>query len=302
MRPQAGSPPAGANMLSVNHEQNPTMSPRGPSSRSRPSRMVCSIVTWPQPDLSEHPETGFDEKIDLEPRIAVAKVDGTALEHQPVASPANRNTGKPKLGARAAQDWRARYGGCPTSKGRNPGLQFPQGRDAASAAPKGPFSRRRAQAARQPLLPRFGERRQQGVAPNVSDPTIRPPAQAFPMADGGAARRRVSPGLDPLNPGERLSQWRYQQNVGHTRTCQAFRAIPKSPAPRFFPLLIVIQSPRTNGRESLSMRGKTVKKCGRPRWWGCGQERLCPSAVFTSGLPPNFDKTYLVLMALADQS
>jgi hypothetical protein len=89
-------------MLSANHERKAAMSPRDPSRRSRPSRMACSIDVWPSQTCVTYTQTGFNEQVDVKARIAVAQVDNAAHEYQPIAPPADRNAGKPKLGDVAA--------------------------------------------------------------------------------------------------------------------------------------------------------------------------------------------------------
>lgn len=47
-----------------------------------------------EPNLSEHAQTGFDEKVNIKARAAVAQIVDAALEYQPIAAAADRNAEK----------------------------------------------------------------------------------------------------------------------------------------------------------------------------------------------------------------
>ena len=57
--------------------------------------LINRDVTEPNP--CERAQTGFDKEIDFEARIAVAEIDQTALEHQPVAASTDGHARKPKF-------------------------------------------------------------------------------------------------------------------------------------------------------------------------------------------------------------
>src|SRR6185437_1413471 len=55
-----------------------------------------------EPDLRQNPQRGFDQEIDLEARVLVAKIDLAGLEDEPIAPPGSGQAGEAELGDEAA--------------------------------------------------------------------------------------------------------------------------------------------------------------------------------------------------------